>query len=203
LKQLRNLSLTGNHLTTLFGRSGSPSAEYLQLSFTSFEHMNVSTISAVFPKLQVLNLSHSGVRSLDGDGFRQMPRLRVMDLRGCSVEEISQEMFQSLESLEAVYAQTFKLCCSTVLPPQFNPSSCEAPKDDLSSCEDLLGSVAYVVSLSVLAVLAVVGNATSFIYRTVFSKESGKLGFGVWCLRHSSEYFRPADGCLPGGDWHR
>jgi hypothetical protein len=32
----------------------------------------------------------------------------------------------------------------------------------------------------VLAVLAVVGNATSFIYRTVFSKESGKLGFGVF-----------------------
>jgi hypothetical protein len=104
-------------MTTLFAIPGSAFIETLQLSFTSFEHMNVSTISAVFPKLQVLNLSHSGVRSLDGDGFTQMPRLRVVDLRGCLVEEISQEMFQRLESLEAVYAQTFKLCCSTVLPP--------------------------------------------------------------------------------------
>jgi hypothetical protein len=49
--------------------------------------------------------------------------------------------------------------------------------------------VAYVVSLSVLAVLAVVGNATSFVYRTVFSKESGKLGFGVFVTHLSVSDF--------------
>jgi hypothetical protein len=97
-------------------------------------------------------------------------------------------MFQNLQSLKTVYAQTFKLCCSIVLPLHFNPSSCEAPKDELS-CEDLLGSVVYLVSLSVLAVLAVVSNTTSFIYRTVFSKESSKLGFAVFVTHLSVSDF--------------
>jgi hypothetical protein len=129
------------------------------------------------------------VRSVVGENFRLTQRLRVLDLRGCLVEEISQDMFQNLKSLKAVYAQTFKLCCSIVLSPQFNPSSCEAPKDELSSCEDLLGSVVYIVSLSVLAVLAVIGNLTSCIYRTVFSKENSKLGFSAFVTHLSVSDF--------------
>jgi hypothetical protein len=151
LFQIRNLTLTGNPMTALFGSSVSESIKVLELQYTRLDHLNASTISFIFPNVNGLNLSHSGVQSVDGEGFRHLRYLRVVDLRDCLVEEISQEMFQSLKSLETVYAQTFKLCCSIVLPPQFNPSSCEAPKDDLSSCEDLLGSVAYVVSLSVLA----------------------------------------------------
>jgi hypothetical protein len=176
-------------MTALFGSAVSESIKELELQYTRLEHLNASTISFIFPNVNVLNLSHSGVRSVDGEGLRLLRDLRVVDLRGCLVEEISQEMFQSLESLETVYAQTLKLCCSIVLPLQFNPSSSQAPKDDLSSCEDLLGSVAYVVSLSVLAVLAVVSNATSFVYRTVFSKESGKLGFGVFVTHLSVSDF--------------
>jgi hypothetical protein len=49
--------------------------------------------------------------------------------------------------------------------------------------------VVYLVSLSVLAVLAVVGNATSFIYRTVYSKESSKLGFGAFVTHLSMSDF--------------
>jgi hypothetical protein len=202
LPQFRNLTLTGNPLTTLGSWESATlkSIEDLQLSHSHFQHLNASTLSFMFPNLQVLNMSASKVRSVDGAGFRELPCLRVLDLQGCLVEEISQEMFQSLKSLKPVYAQTFKLCCSVVVPPQFNPSSCKAPKDDLSSCEDLLGSVAYLVSLSVLAVLVVVGNATSFVYRTVFSKESNKLGFAAF-VTHLSVGVR--DGRVPGGDWHR
>jgi Leucine-rich repeat (LRR) protein len=96
LPQLRNLSLTGNPVTRLIGSSATAplvSIEGLHLSSTRLEHLNASMIGSMFPNLQVLNLSYSGVRSVDGDGFRQMLRLQVMDLRGCSVEEISREMF--------------------------------------------------------------------------------------------------------------
>jgi hypothetical protein len=65
------------------------SIESLHLSYTGLEHLNASMIGSMFPNLQVLNLSYSGMRSIDGDGFRQMLRLQVMDFKRLLVEEIS------------------------------------------------------------------------------------------------------------------
>jgi hypothetical protein len=95
--------------------------------------MNVSRVGALFPNLQLLNLSRSSVQRILDDGFTQLPRLRVVDLRGCLVEEFPVRMFQDLDFLESVYAETFKLCCPVLLPPHFNPRQCEAPANELSS----------------------------------------------------------------------
>jgi hypothetical protein len=56
---------------------------------------------------------------------------------------------------------------------------CHAPVDELSSCEDLLGTSVYTATVFVFCLLAVVGNCTSFVFRSFLSRSKNKLGFGV------------------------
>nr|KAG5697924.1 hypothetical protein BaRGS_026862 [Batillaria attramentaria] len=85
-----------------------------------------------------------------------------------------------LDRLENVYADNYKLCCPATLPAGFNLPQCRAPTDEISSCDALLRSDVYRVLLAVFAALAVIGNLSSFVYRTFLNKTKSALGFGVF-----------------------
>nr|KAG5709633.1 hypothetical protein BaRGS_001683 [Batillaria attramentaria] len=86
----------------------------------------------------------------------------------------------SLDNLQAVYADNYKLCCPVMLPVGFNTKNCLAPFDEISSCDALLRADIYRVALSVFAILALAGNVGSIVFRTVVRKDANKSGFGVF-----------------------
>nr|KAG5697416.1 hypothetical protein BaRGS_008842 [Batillaria attramentaria] len=187
LSQLRNLQsliLSGNPLTSFRFRDSSfqasfPAMRMLDISRVTMLEFDVKAFMA-FPSLQTLNMSDSGVERVFEMGFKPMTNLRVLDVRGCPMTEFPKGVFDGLKSLDAVYADNYKLCCSETLPPGFNPKNCRAPSDEISSCDALLRSDLYRVFLSVFASLALLGNLGSFVYRVFVNTGSNKLGFGVF-----------------------
>ena len=137
-----------------------------------------ATHFAVFPNLQTLNLSHSGVQRVLGAGFRPLTQLRVLDLRGCPLTDFPPALFAGLARLQALHADNYKLCCPAVLPEDFNLIHCHALSDPVSSCQALLKSNTHSILFSVYAALALLGNGAMLTARIVKKTGNGD-GFGV------------------------
>ncbi|XP_076434628.1 G-protein coupled receptor GRL101-like [Babylonia areolata] len=79
-----------------------------------------------------------------------------------------------------VFTDNYKLCCDGMLPAAFDPSACHAPKDEISSCDDLLPSWTYRGSLWLMACLSVTGNGFCFWARLLVKSMASPSGFGVF-----------------------
>ncbi|KAK7096406.1 G-protein coupled receptor GRL101-like [Littorina saxatilis] len=188
--QLRKVVLSGNvFLRVLDSSQGRHDRlSELDLSGVYTPQLNASVLTA-FPGLRHLNISGSQVERVLDDGFQWLTELRVVDLRGCPVSHVPPVLFQGLRSLQAVYADSFRLCCPALLPADFNVHKCVAPFEEVSSCDDLLGSEAYSAVTFVIALVAVIGNGACFVFRVFVSKSKSKQGFAVFVTHLSLSDF--------------
>ncbi|KAL8610625.1 hypothetical protein ACOMHN_006344 [Nucella lapillus] len=142
-----------------------------------------------FPKLrylEVIDFSHTQLASLRGELF---PNLKILNLRGCPVSDFSPNFMKKMDDLQKMHAGNFKLCCPAVLPDSFL-GKCEAPVDEISSCENILKSASYRAALAIFATTALLGNLCSFVYRLWFSSGKLKVGYVVFVLHLSvSDFF--------------
>ena len=180
LSHLRSLKLDGNPLNDIMlgdlVHFSSP-LRVLDLSETFLGSEDFDFVSFL-TDLRVLNLSHSGLGTLHG--LEHLVNIRVLDVRGCHIGQFPPDVLRGMLALELVYADNPKLCCLDILPAGFNAKNCFAPADEVSSCDDLLRSNVYRIALVVFAVLALLGNSTSFIYRLRLPSGVKKLGFHVF-----------------------
>ena len=180
--RLRTLILRNNPLTALFVWENISAVTASDLTYIDLSRIPLKqvapSLSEVFPSLQTLNLSHTGLRDV-GEGFFRHQQLRVLDLRGCPLTRIPRTMFQGLEQLQSVYGDNYKMCCKDILPAGFNLGQCFAPSDEISSCGDLLHSDVYRVILSLIAALSVVGNLASFVLRVLQMQNAKSSGFAI------------------------
>ena len=186
LSNLRSLSLARNPLSELFPGSSSDGSVVRRITYVDLSGVSVSELyvnrSLPFPGLRELNLTNSGVTRVLGDGFRSMTSLRVLDLRGCPLTAFPRDLLKGLGDLQRVYSDNYRLCCPATLPQGFNVDGCQAPWDEVSSCDALLRSDLYRVSLSVLAALALTGNLGCVLARVFALRGRGKTGFNVFVV---------------------
>ena len=178
---LRTLILSDNPLKTLFTQVNGSSITFSSLTYLDLSGSPLKELpflSDVFPSLQTLNLSLTGL-SHAGDGFSHYQQLRVVDLRGCPLANIPHAMFQGLGQLQTVYGDNYKLCCESSVPTGFNLDHCFAPSDEISHCGDLLHSNTYRVILSIVAVVSLLGNLTSIVFRVFLQHNANCSGFAV------------------------
>ena len=180
-----SLSLVGNPIVSLFvaqNQSAAPtfnSLLTLDLSFVELQTMDPSVLH-LFPNLQTLNLSHSNLQHVHGQGFQLLTALRVLDVRKCPLNAFPKFILRELSSLQRVFADNYKVCCPENLPVGFVVSQCLAPNDEISSCDDLLRFDLYRFSLAVFASLATVGNILSFVLSMFISKGKKQSGYAVF-----------------------
>ena len=186
LPQLRALALAGNPMAAslLLPRSVtsgvSASLLSLDLSRVAMDQFDPKAL-APFPDLQALNLSHSGVERVLHEALPT--KLRVLDVRGCPVKTFPRTLLRNLTKLAAVFADNYKLCCRATLPGGFNLNDCKSPDDDISSCEQLLGSGIYRALVAGFAIMATLGNLSVFVFFTLAGKLSeGGGGFSVFVV---------------------
>ena len=184
-QSLRIIFLSGNLLSTPLPTDIS----FLTLERVHILDLSMNKISLMqeqfllyFPSLQILNLSQCGTHHVSGQGFQVTTTLRVLDTRGCPMSEIQRGIFQGLDQLDTVYADSYKLCCVAALLEGFNQNNCHAPEDEISSCQDLLRSNSYRVLLAIFNTLALLGNGVSFVFRLSSMKKAGSQGFSVFVL---------------------
>ena len=180
MEDLNMLVLSGNPLSLQSLDSFQPllSLTVLDLSHLQLPVLNIS-ISATFPNVQRMNLSHSGVQSVSPTVFRELDDLHILDLRGCPFHQFPYDVFSRLLQMQEVYSDNYKLCCSATLPRGFNLKNCHAPSDEVSSCDALLRSNVYRVLLAFFATSSLFGNLLSCVYR-ILSSKSTKSGFCVF-----------------------
>ena len=162
--------VTSDFLTHLENEQVFPSILHLEMSKTKLPVLNTSAFRN-FPNLQTLNLSNTGLTTIRKSSIQLPDKLRVVDLRGCSVTDFPKDVFRQLSALEKFYTDSFRLCCPEVLPAGFNPLGCQAPPDLFSACTDLLRSSFHKVAVFLLGVVALLGNLSNIIYFT-FARDS-------------------------------
>ena len=193
MPKLQVLFFSGNPLVSLFidgdkKQSLLPALNWLDLSLVKMREINVTVLSP-FPNLAKLNFSGSGVDTVEKGSLQTVTKLRVLDVRGCPLTQIPQDLFRGLDNLQDVLSDNFKLCCPAMLPTGFNFVKCVAEFDEISSCDALLRSDLYRVILSIFATLALVGNVGSFFTRTFVFKKGGKSGYAVFVTHLSLSDF--------------
>ncbi|XP_070194048.1 G-protein coupled receptor GRL101-like [Littorina saxatilis] len=183
LRHLRELILSGNPFTSSTPADAfSPLRGFrplrsLDLSRTLLNFLHKEVIQ-VFTDIKVLNVSHSRLSTLQG--LEELKSLEELDLRGCKLTDFQAGILQNILNLERLYADNPKMCCPAALPDGFDLKQCFAPTDDISSCDALLRSNIYRVVLAIFAVLALLGNLVSFIFRVRLPPTAKKLGFNVF-----------------------
>ena len=181
--KLRSLDLAFNSFTSLesFANAALTFRNMISLNLSGaiIEEMNEAVLET-FPAVQILNLSRSGLRKISESGFQTLNRLRVLDLRGCPMNTFFPGVFAGLHDMSAIYADNYKLCCPADLLSGFSPKNCHAPIDEVSSCDALLRAEVFRVFLAVYALLALLGNVGSFVYRVFFENCANKTGFQVF-----------------------
>ena len=188
MPQLTVLFLAGNPLISVFVVPVTTSTEHTKISTLDLSRVRIPQLDPslfhMFPDLHILNLSDSSVQFLNS---LEMPAtsLQELDLRGCPVVEFPRDILRGFIHLKILYADNFKFCCSSVLPPDFDFNYCHATPDDVSSCDNLLGSVTYRATVAVLATLAMVGNVMSLALR-VCVHCTWRLSNGSVMLTHLS-----------------
>ncbi|KAK7098999.1 hypothetical protein V1264_003205 [Littorina saxatilis] len=169
LRNLRLLFLRENPMSSLFQASETvwvvtmPSLRELDLSRADIAELNTE-VQLLFPSLLILNLSYVGLTKITGKGFVGLNQLRKLDVRGCPLTSFPKAVWSAQRQLQSLTADNYKLCCPQLLPPDFNPSKCQAPENPVSSCLALFKDDAHVVFLSIVCLLAVCGNVAKFVW---------------------------------------
>ena len=190
MPRLAVLFLAGNPLTYVFTVSIGSSTQLRKIHTLDLSRVELHTVDphlfTVFPQLITLNLSHSGVEMLHWNSSQMsVVSLQELDLRGSVIAEFSRDVLRGCVQLQLLLTDNFKLCCPSVLPPAFDLNHCHARQDDVSSCDDLLGSATYRGIVAVLAILTVLGNMASLTMR-VCVRSTWQLSSGGVVLTHLS-----------------
>ena len=182
---LRYLSISNNQLSVGMSYSSIPHRIYgtiqsLDFSQNPLRQLNIRFVK-LFPDVRVLNFSGCGIASVSGEGFRSLRKLRTLDMKGCPLSTIDKHILQGLHQLQTVYADNFRLCCTAELIDNFHMKKCHAPKDEVSSCANLLHSDLYRVTLATFCILNIFGNSLCFLFRVLSFKRSFQA-FSVFVL---------------------
>ena len=160
LENLKVLSLQGNPLRSVVSEISHPQHHALKRLDVSRTRLSMldGQIVKYFPELQYINVSLSHLRFIRVDIFQNIPHLRQLDIRGNMINTFPLNIFVESKNLRFVRSTDYRLCCKDVLPDISPATKCSAPRHFLSSCERLVRSEVYVLSLWCVASFATLGN---------------------------------------------
>ena len=183
LSNLRTLLLSESPLRMLIGSSVQQTAlrrlRLTDVSFTELQAIDCHDVS-IFSYLHSLNLSFTTLHTLQSDSFRCTPRLVNLYLKGSPVKSFTANVFKPLSRLRFVYTDNYRLCCKQILPVQPEFLTCDAPKDYISSCDDLLKSLLYSVFLWFVSIMSLLGNVFCLVMRACVQRSASVSGFYVF-----------------------
>ncbi|KAL8613517.1 hypothetical protein ACOMHN_007560 [Nucella lapillus] len=190
---LHKLFLSDNPLRSVFASHPSEAdpqhtLSMVDLSYTSLKMFDSEVFSS-FPRLQKLNLTSTTVHTISPSGFQFTQKLTELYLGGSPVKTFPSEIFNDLFSLHIIVTDNYKLCCHEILHNNFDATSCYAPKDEISSCKDLLQSWTYRGFLWLITCFSVIGNIFSICTRLFAKGIASSSGFSVFVLNLSMADF--------------
>ena len=183
LNNLRTLSLVKNPIDHIVS-DPNPAVQLSALRIVDLSHNKLTVFDsktlANMINLQRLNLSFSAIHTIHPNGFRYTPKLTHLYLAGSPIRMFSKDIYKPLKILRTLSSQTYKLCCRELLPDHSEIITCDAPRNEISSCEDLLQSGAYRGSVWLISFLSLLGNVLCLVMRACVLHMASTSGFHVF-----------------------
>ncbi|GFN81922.1 G-protein coupled receptor grl101-like [Plakobranchus ocellatus] len=169
--EIRILNLTKNSLHDL-GFHFLKHLRHLETLDVSFNNLtSVQEFSFLScPKLKHIMLREMGIRVLSDHAFNGLPSLQYLDLRRNPISKFGPSVLTPLSQLRSLHTDNYRLCCSQVVPDSLKKGNCQAPTDEISSCEDILATEFFRGFLWVVAALTILGNGGVLLYRLVIER---------------------------------
>ena len=93
----------------------------------------------------------------------------IIDLSDNPLTLLSQELFMNTPNLYKIFAGNLFICCSEILPENFNPSQCETSEHMVSSCSLMIESKVYQAILFLLAIIGVMSNIGNYHSKSILN----------------------------------
>ena len=179
LSKLSSLNLIGNPLSRLTFNAfiGLTALTELDLSGFSLGELRTDMCTGLI-SLQKLNLSSSNVDEADDNTFEGLHLLVALDLQGNEILSFGKNLFYGLDSLSHLYVDSFTLCC--IKPAELPDEQCVSPKNEFSSCSDLLRNDFLSVCIWIIGILASLGNTVVLVIRFILDKDGFKKTYNVF-----------------------
>ena len=115
--------------------------------------------------LKTLQVQSNKIQNLHLKAFGSLPYLAKLNLSLNSLDDANATTFSDISSLLQLETDQFKFCC---FAHQVMEEKCLPPKDEISSCEDLMRNNILRAILWVIGVMAFLGNGFVIIWRMAF-----------------------------------
>ena len=186
---LHSLDLSDNLLTKVSGYHFRHMPQLTALFLAGNPLSSVFTVpsgtSFILQKTRILDLSHVKLSLVIPSLFVVLPSLKTLNLSHSGVDLFPRDVLRRFRHLQLLFTDNYKLCCPAVLRPGFDLSRCHTTPDDVSSCDNLLGSVTYRATVAVVATLSLLGNVVSLTVRVCVVR-TWQLSSGGVVLTHLS-----------------
>ncbi|XP_041486068.1 G-protein coupled receptor GRL101-like [Lytechinus variegatus] len=124
-------------------------------------------------QLRFMNLSGNNLREIHSGTFSNLDKLQELDIRGneeiAYAEESQRAIFAGLENFK-LYTDKYIFCCMA----KIDDANCDAPRDQFSSCTDLMESIILRALIWILGFSAFIGNVFVIGYRLIVGRKERK-----------------------------
>lgn len=132
---------------------------------------------ASLSQLRYLHLHNNGLKRLTKGMFTGLILLTTLRLHENTIleSEIATDIFEGLLNLRILSLDSFIVCCYAKKAAK--DLICDSPKNEFSSCEDMMKNPIIRVCLWILGIVALVGNLSVIFWRLVYGEDSKVQSF--------------------------
>ncbi|XP_053398506.1 uncharacterized protein LOC123558066 isoform X2 [Mercenaria mercenaria] len=178
LKYLRVLRLEGNwDLSTIQPGAFEALSNIHDLNFAGARLTKITADTFSGLVLQSIDLSNNSIEEIEDFAFRNLAVERI-SFEQNRISLFRKEIFTGVNALQTLRTPAFKFCC--IRPTYLPEEGCYPPKDEFSSCEDLMRLSALQTMLWLIGLSALLGNALTILYRLMYDRARLRLGFGIF-----------------------
>jgi hypothetical protein len=124
-----------------------------------------------------LDLSYNTIETIEDFAFEGL-HVEELDITFNPIKNFGKAMFTGVTGLQKLKTPMYKFCC--MRPIYLEENKCFPHQDEFSSCGDLMRRTSLQFLLWIIAVLAIVGNILSVVFRMVFDKKRLKMVYGIF-----------------------
>eukprot|EP00745_Piridium_sociabile_P013305 TRINITY_DN1979_c0_g1_i7.p1 TRINITY_DN1979_c0_g1~~TRINITY_DN1979_c0_g1_i7.p1 ORF type:complete len:828 (+),score=103.62 TRINITY_DN1979_c0_g1_i7:348-2486(+) len=157
---LKNNPFIGNTFKTF--KSVHYALRILDLSRLRLKTLS-SEMSLYLPRVEHMNMSFSAIHIIRTTGFKYMPQLTELDIRGNAFISFPVDLFSRSTDLSKIFSSNYRLCCENVLPKQHGKVRCFAPSKLFSPCTALMPTEMHRVFIWCVSTSAIWGNLLCLI----------------------------------------
>ncbi|KAH9500297.1 hypothetical protein Btru_073670 [Bulinus truncatus] len=165
------LNLSYNVHLSINDKFGFPySLEAIYLSHTSVTSLPLNCFKNL-TRLVMLDLSYTKIHKFKNMGLPDNFQLDILMIEGLTMTEVNVNFFKGLTVKTRLQSSDFKLCCPKILGDNIPTTKCLAPKDAISSCENIVRDRLKRILVWIVGLLTIAGNGIVLFYRVVWNRE--------------------------------